>query len=687
MRVSAVALWLVLVGAALGASSSSDSSRGRSSSSGSVSSSGPTASANSKARSSTQLSTASIDKANTTSTVLPTQTAAAPQVTATASAVPLRDSVPVRTELDARSDVGAFFTFNATEKDTIYISMSLCRGPEIPAYNTSNSTLLDELDLNAEQAQRVTLVGLFVSDKPSIPNPGPKSKLSSKQVQYAQGGWAKLKVENAKQGLWIGVWPPVDARNATGTFNAQISASTKAQMEEVNASTGVLLDDTDSTRALLTSFNYTAPPNISLMVLPTEGEYSLSSITYYNSSLCAIFDLWSNLSLSRYALHINSSETTRHTASVLTRESEMLKYLHDDKAPEITSASATGTAGIQDPLNQRSYATPLPHKRDNTSTDNDGGSKNHQKRMQFDVSGLRHGTNYTAYLVRSSNENGVLMRELYPSVKFATKTSRSCRLLYNVPFCPEVAYSVPFNEEVSLAHALSEVNSIISANFANFSATLSTFPCDSQEFGMYSSVATCADCVRAYQNWLCAVVLPRCTDVIDPEKSAASQDGSELQGLPMETNKKLYPYVVNRVGGNSSRLPYIDQLLKPRPYGEVLPCLTVCEMVTRSCPPLIKWSCPIWTVTAQRDYGTFADADAQGLGYGKNGGAGSDGMRFGGWPSMYVATDAFGHTYCNAMDTDRMLRLEAGGSKSLRPNVIIHYAAVLATALAALYIY
>ena len=614
-------------------------------------------------RASTRMSTASIQTASRTSTVSPTQSTTAMRVSATARPVALNDSVAVRTNIEATQKKGAFFTFNATRDTPISLSLSLCTGPDIPPYNTSNKTLLDELGMKPQNARQSTLVGLFLSDKASDPEPGPNSHLPDSHVAYAQGGWANIHLKNgAKNGIWIGVWPPADIRGATGLFTVQVTASTKADMEQVSRTPGILLDDTDSSRALLTSFNYTEAPNITLMVLPNEGTYSLSSITYYNSSFCAIFDMWKSFNEEMHGVHINSSETTRHTASALTRASEIRKYLESENRQNMSGASASGTAGLPDPLDARSFAEVGPEFEKRGSE-----AQHEQKRMQFEVSGLQRDTNYTAYLVSTTKVNGVLQRTLYPAIKFATKRTNVCRLLYNVPFCPELAYAIPFNEEMSMSHALSQINAMISANFANFSATLSTFPCDSPKFGMYSSVATCTDCLRAYQNWLCAVALPRCTDPVDPKHSAASQDGRDLVGLPMGTNTHLYPYVANRLAPNSSRQTYIDRLFNPGPYGELLPCLTVCEMVVRSCPPLIKWTCPIWTVTAQRDYGTFADADSDGLGCGANGGAGKDGLRFGGFPDTYVATDAFGNTFCNAMDTDRMLRQESG-ARALGPQ-------------------
>ena len=153
--------------------------------------------------------------------------------------------------------------------------------------------------------------------------------------------------------------------------------------------------------------------------------------------------------------------------------------------------------------------------------------------------------------------------------------------------------------------------------------------------------------------------MPRCTDPLDDPttQSRASQNGSDLTGAPTGLNVNLLPYIVNRnVNGSSpSRQSYIDEYLQPGAYGELLPCIYTCYFVSRRCPPLIDWACPAWDITAQRDYGTFADSGVEGIGAGENGGSGKDGMRWGGY-QRYVATDAFGKAYCNSMGVDFLLR-------------------------------
>ncbi|WFD46418.1 stretch-activated cation channel mid1 [Malassezia furfur] len=587
----------------------------------------------------------------------------------------------VRSDLPINATNGLFFKFNTTINTPIFVSLSLCDGPRIPPYNTSNSTLLDNLKMDEDEARQATLVSLFVSDKWSIPRPNADSGLSSSLIDYAQGGWAEVKLpKGSKDGIWIGVFPPTDPRGLDGVYRIQLSASTHSQLEQVATESGLFYNDADADSALLTSFNYTSPaPNISLIVLPTEGAFSLSSITYFNSSFCAIFDTWQDLSRSAEAIHVNSSETSRNTINVVTR-GDMLKQ--KKQASQAPSPSINDTAGMQPPGSEygtRDIAAGMVgldelvrrgSVANSTNSDSADQSTSPQVRMQFLASNLLPGHNYTAYLVSSVNASGVLSRTLYPSVKFVTKRNRNCRLLYDVPFCPELAYSIPFNPSKSMSYALEVLNEMVSANYGNFSATLGTFPCDSDEFGRYSSVTTCNDCLRAYQSWLCAVAIPRCTDVVDTSQSAASQNGTDLEGLPMPANTNLYPYVVNRIGPNSSRQPFIDELFAPGDYGELLPCLSTCEMVTRSCPPLMNWMCPKWTVTAERDYGTFADAGSDGLGAGLNGGAGQHGLRYGGAPSRYVAYDAFGHVYCNAMDVDRLLR-QANAAAVARPGVLL----------------
>lgn len=481
------------------------------------------------------------------------------------------------------------------------------------------------MDKSATDARRSTLASLYISDNDLFQQPGPAnaSVLGSRNIGYASGGSTFVEIDvqqqsdNSSETIWIGVWPPADTRNVTpGSYQFQIVASTRAKMEYVDSTRRPRLDDTDQTRALISSFNYTtsSPPNLNVIVLPTTGANSLAHPDYFNSSFCAIADAFADVLAGNEQVTINSSDTRRGT------EANNL----DDV------------------------------------------------RRQFEVSGLDAGTNYTVWLFESNTTGQGAAQSvsttLFPAIKMVTKRSDNCRLVFDVPFCPNVAYSIPVNPSISTDRALSVIEEFVDPVYANFSLTIDTFPCGSPEFGMYSYVQTCDSCKRSYQNWLCAVAMPRCTDPLsDPEtQSRATQDGRELTGAPTGLNTELLPYIVNRNGNGTSALasrqPFIDQQLQPGLYGELLPCIYTCYFVSRTCPPLIQWTCPLWDITAQRDYGTFADSDEEGIGAAENGGAGKDGMRWGGY-QRYIATDAFGNAYCNSMGVDFLLR-ESNGALS-----------------------
>ncbi|KAJ1019926.1 hypothetical protein NDA16_004207 [Ustilago loliicola] len=354
------------------------------------------------------------------------------------------------------------------------------------------------------------------------------------------------------------------------------------------------------------------------IVLPTFGSNSLVDADYFNSSFCAIADAWANVLNSNQQVSINSSDTRRGTL-----------------------------ASVQDDM-----------------------------RRQFEVSGLDAGTNYTVWLVETTDlvqgSAQSVSTTLFPAIKMRTKSSDNCRLVYDVPFCPNVAYSIPVNPSVSTLTALSAVEAFVTPQYSNFSRTIDTFPCGDPDFGMYSYVQTCDKCKSSYQDWLCAVAMPRCTDPLDDPQtqSRATQDSTELTGAPTGLNTKLLPYIVNRNGNGSSALTsrhdFIDKQLRPGFYGELLPCIYTCYFVERTCLPLIQWACPVWDVTAQRDYGTFADSGPEGIGAAENGGSGKDGMRWGGY-QRYIATDAFGNAYCNSMGVDFLLRESNAASPRFSP--------------------
>ncbi|KAN0065504.1 stretch-activated cation channel mid1 [Thecaphora frezii] len=584
---------------------------------------------------------------SSTATVTPTVTSTSLSI-ATATPVALNDSTVVRSHLDLNATSGAFFNFTVPASayafdNTVrtWVSLSLCSGPTINPYNITNTTLLESLGMSADEAQAATNVRMYVSSDSNKQQPGPDTDgISSNWKGYAQGGWVALELdvrqrnEDSDQPIWIGIWPPADLRNQTsGTYELQLVTSTVGKMESVDDMRRGRLDDTDTTNAVFLSFNYTDPaPNLTAIVLPTQGRFSLASVAHFNSSFCAINDAWNALQQSTQNISIASTETDRFS---------LYNSVTDDR------------------------------------------------RRQFQIGGLQPGTNYTAWLVQTEVINNDtskgLTYTLFPAFKMLTKRNEFCRLVHDVPFCPNVAYSIPVNPDVSTERALAIINETVTPNYANFSRMIDTFPCGDPAFGMYSYVQSCDSCKQSYLDWLCAIAMPRCTDTLDDPSSQswASQDGRDLTGAPTGLNTELLPYIVNR-NASTSRRSYIGQELRAGAYGELLPCIYNCYYVERTCPPFVSWSCPVWDVTAQRDYGTFADSGGEGIGAAENGGAGSDGTRWGG-PQRYVSIDGFGNAFCNALGVDIRL-LESNSARSsarisgwaaLVPPLLVVAAAIL----------
>lgn len=533
---------------------------------------------------------------------------------ATLKPVTLTESVPIQATLNVNSSTPAQFFLAAPFKNTtnsLFVSASLCSGPSIPPYNISDPDVLSDLQMTYYEASLATLVRMYVSTDPSNTIPGPNDMLGKPDYQYLLGGF--VQDENTVKdppGAWITIWPPADTRNVTGTWNLTLTASTEGSPMSLQNQAGLSFADSDAQNALFTSFGYTTgnQPNLTLYVLPTlQDPISLATAEYFNSSLCSIAATFHTFNTTQDGPIINSSETTRG----------LTKFNPD------------------------------------------------QQRLQFQVTDLQPGSNYTAWLVEYGQIGNPAQQSatIWPAVKFVTKTQRNCRLVYDVDFCPQVAYSIPVSPTVTTEQALSIINDTVSPNFNNFTATIDTFPCNSTQFGEFSPVQTCSDCKRQYQDWLCAVTMPRCVDPLPTNngtnQTAAVDDPTTLNGIGMEINPQLLPYIINR--NNNSRQGYIDSEdgLDAGTYGELLPCIYTCYFVSRSCPmPLVQWACPVWDISAQASYGTFADV-------GINAGAGSDGQKWGG-PAQYIAQDAFGNLFCNSMGTTELLT-QIGAASAIKP--------------------
>lgn len=265
-------------------------------------------------------------------------------------------------------------------------------------------------------------------------------------------------------------------------------------------------------------------------------------------------------------------------------------------------------------------------------------------RTQFLIEGLNRDTLFTAWLLENvTTSDGAVQRRVWDPVFFSTKrsecfswfrgfhscacgpahilraiTADSCRLVFDVPACPAVAYAVPAPTSLATEDLLSFFNETISASFANFSRTLTTFPCDKNPYGLYSVVSKCSDCADAYRDYLCAVTMPRCDDAPagSPLNSTLpDQYGSAGNLLASWALPSSYQTSLLRTDPFASRTPLFgprnlsttlpdlfsrsypptaENLARetPFPYTEIPPCLDVCNLVQARCPPFLQFVCP-----------------------------------------------------------------------------------------------
>lgn len=201
-------------------------------------------------------------------------------------------------------------------------------------------------------------------------------------------------------------------------------------------------------------------------------------------------------------------------------------------------------------------------------------------RRRFSVSGLNESTVYVAYVtsdVGDVDEPGVV----YKKIEFTTDTAGSCKLAYDLDFCDNVAYSVPqslqFHQDNDHDALLKLYDDYAKSIYENFSKAMDQIDCYGNNDAVYSPIRSCDNCRETYKNWLCAMVLPKCT-TLDEE-----------------------PYVLREV--NRSRSDFLNYVVQPpNEYYEVMPCIDMCYAIVRDCPSDFSFGCPTVNETILKSY-------------------------------------------------------------------------------------
>ncbi|KAI8982540.1 stretch-activated Ca2+-permeable channel component-domain-containing protein [Pilobolus umbonatus] len=204
-------------------------------------------------------------------------------------------------------------------------------------------------------------------------------------------------------------------------------------------------------------------------------------------------------------------------------------------------------------------------------------------RHQFYVSGLTERTQYQAYMLITSGS----VVGMTTSVSVRTKYATNCKLIYDLEFCNEVAYSVPYNPSTyspdNITGLATAYDNHAMETYKPFGTAISQYNCQTSQ---YSLVRNCTDCTRDYKSWLCSVTIPRCTD--------ASATG----GLEQHSSDMIAAPATRSVLDTNARDNWIVDTMKPGTWTELLPCIDLCYHVVQSCPPFMQFFCPVGDLAA-----------------------------------------------------------------------------------------
>jgi calcium channel MID1 len=167
-------------------------------------------------------------------------------------------------------------------------------------------------------------------------------------------------------------------------------------------------------------------------------------------------------------------------------------------------------------------------------------------------------------------------------------------VIFDLSFCAQTAYAVPGNPQnfSNFTSLAAFYDNTTAAQYKFFQNVLAQIPCETTASAQYSLVRNCADCAAAYQEWLCSVSIPRCTDFSSDlpwlQERAMGQPFPNGTLLPGD----LRAAVSSSVFLNASRNPNIDTFVQPGPYKEILPCDDLCHNLVQSCPASMQFACP-----------------------------------------------------------------------------------------------
>ena len=454
----------------------------------------------------------------------------------------------------------------------LHITLSICSQPA--AIDSSHSDPAPPLEL-------------YISYGPDNKFPGPNSRVSEGQVPTKKG--LATYANNVSGDSFFGVHAP-SAPGFNGDYSYEITASIDALYTGYENSPGLFYLDSDTRAGFFVTNNLTASNTSDSDKTAWLSSGSPFSIFVYDQNDPKIAGLENSYCCMKSQAPIKGNVKGIESSNV-----------------EVGMTS-TGDGGLP---KQQFYVKDLK------------GNSAYSAVMAWD-------TNYTQTGSSKVGAGGVV----WPAIDFTTKsgwsmntrisqslmltaiTDETCQLIYNLSFCDTVNYAVPSNKTsfpdiTSLANAYDQ-NAL--AYFQNFSNSLDQVPCDTISSAQYSLAANCNNCTAAYKRWLCAVTIPRCVDFSSTQGylqgrrlNATFANGTSV--LSGSSDIGFGAPINYSIAMNTSRNPFIDAVVQPGPYKELLPCKDLCYGLVQMCPASLQFACPLEGKAMNRSYGSGKNAD------------------------------------------------------------------------------
>ncbi|KAL5121544.1 hypothetical protein ACEQ8H_000616 [Pleosporales sp. CAS-2024a] len=443
---------------------------------------------------------------------------------------------------------------------SIWLSANTCRQPNPPLVNDGPASM--------NNPQLVMYIS--TSSKNQFPGPASTDDLATPPTGLLfENGFASYAIQ-ANSDVYIGISAPNLENGWFGSWHFELAASSSGFYHSYEGNDPFLyMVDTDSNSALFITYTLSEPgtndtekwiQNNPFKMYAFEYE-SVTNITGLERSMCAV-------------QYYNQSTNVTMRTSITTR--------FGDRLPK----------------------------------------------GQFHLQGLKPGKQYNGFLTISGQQEELQLPGpgnttirgggmIFQQFNFTTKQDDNCQVIFDLDFCESVAYAVPSNPtykgDNDKLKALYDGQA--QSYYRNFTNSLAQVACDVVPESQYSLARNCTDCATDYKNWLCTVLIPRCTDWSAPGSflqerniNAPLPDGSlTFQG---NVSAAFNETMRNRLAYNNTRNPGIDQVTPLGPYKELLPCEDLCFDIVRSCPAQLGFACPNFPARALT-YGKRDPADIE----------------------------------------------------------------------------